>query len=498
MCGCPWDRIMEKTYCSYHPTKPALWYCSSCDAAFCPDCVSSRELGGYRKSTMYLCPRCGSVAGQLAVQNFVEPFWNRLPRFFTYPFNRAVIVFMVVLSVFMTLFSAPGFLSMIIQMLLFGVLLKYCFAALKETARGNMRPPEINEHTITDDFAIVAKYWLLGVMFFSAGLACFVIFASLSMAVGFAAGMALSAACIVALLLVLPAEVIVLATSGSILSALNPAVSGRMAFRIGTPYLLMYFFLIILYLAPGALVYFMRPFFPSLVSDFVFALANCYYSIVAHHLMGYVILQHHDTIGYEVDFEGQSMCPPGGPHTKNAEQDLLNRLNIMIKGGRHADAADLVRTETQGNIANLELAERYYQLLKIVRKNEDMLAHAQAFLDLLIKANMADTAASVYRECVAVDPSFNPRASTLFKIAGSLSATGDHRASLEAYNRFIQHSPDDPLVPKAYFLAAGVFHEKMLSPEKAVKTLKRLIRNFPGHEIVPYAEKYLRRIEQHP
>jgi len=80
---------------------------------------------------MHLCPKCGGMAEQLAVQNLIKPFWNRLPLFFAYPFNTTVIVFMCVLSVFMTLFSAPGALSMIIQMLLFGVLLKYCFAVLR-------------------------------------------------------------------------------------------------------------------------------------------------------------------------------------------------------------------------------------------------------------------------------------------------------------------------------------------------------------------------------
>lgn len=445
---------------------------------------------------MHLCPKCGGMAEQLAVQNLIKPFWNRLPLFFAYPFNTTVIVFMCVLSVFMTLFSAPGALSMIIQMLLFGVLLKYCFAVLRETARGNMKPPEINERTISDDFIVVAKYWLLGFLFLVSALACFVVFARFSETVGFATGMTLFAACIIALLLVLPAQVIVLATSGRLLSALNPAVSVRMAFRVGPQYLLMYFFLIILYLAPGALGYFVRPVAPGLVSVFVFALANCYYSIVAHHLMGYVILQHHDTIGYDVEF--QDMAAGKESHAKNAYHGLLNRVNILIKEGRHEQAADLIRAETDGDITNLALAERYYHLLKIVQRNQDMLAHAKTLLDLLVRANRGEEAADVYLECVAVDPSFNPRASTLMKIAASLSAAGNHLASLEAYNRFIRHSPDHPLVPKAYFLAAGVFHEKMLSPEKAVKTLKRLIRNHPEHEIVPYAEKYLRKIEQRP
>lgn len=488
---------MEKTYCSYHPTKPALWCCKGCDAAFCPDCVTRRDLGGYPKSTMHLCPRCGSAAGSLPVQNLIEPFWNRLPRFFTYPFTTTVVVFMLVLSLFMTLFSAPGLVSGIIQMLLFGVLLKYCFAVLRQTARGNMNPPDIDERTIADDFIVVAKYWLLGVVFLAAGMACLVVCTRPSLGIGFAAGMGLFAACIAGLLLLLPAKVIVLATSGRLLNALNPAVSLRVAMRMGSSYLLMNFFLIFLYLAPGTLGYLLKPYSPGFVTTFLLALANCYYSVVAHHLMGYVILQNHDTIGYDVDIEEQNVCAAGGGRPDDASREILNAANILIKEGKHGEAADLIREETPGDITNPELAERYHQLLKLTRKDRDMLEHAQRYLELLTRAGRMDTARNVYLECVAADPSFNPRAQILFKIARSFNEGGNSRAALEAYNRFIQGSPVDPLVPKAYFLAANVFYEKMLSPEKAVKTLKMLVRKFPDNEIIPYAKKFLRRIEQH-
>ncbi|HPX18599.1 MAG TPA: tetratricopeptide repeat protein [Deltaproteobacteria bacterium] len=488
---------MEKTYCSYHPTKPALWHCEGCDAAFCPDCITRRDLGSHRKNTLYLCPKCGSSASSLPVQNLIEPFWNRLPRFFVYPFTTTVVVFMLVLSLFITLFSSPSLVSGIIQLLLFGVLLKYCFAVLRQTARGNMNPPDIDEHTIADDFIVVAKYWLLGVVFIAAGLLSLAVCTRLSLEIGFAAGMGLFAACIVALLLLLPAEVIVLATSGRLLRALNPAVSVRMAVRMGSSYLLMNFFLIFLYLAPGTLAYLLRPFSPGFVTTFLLALANCYYSIVAHHLMGYVILQNHDTIGYDVDIEEQNACIVEGSSPDDVSRGVLNAANILIKEGKHSEAADLIRQETHGDITDLELAGRYHQLLKLTRQDRDMLEHAKRYLELLTKAGRIETARTVYLECVAADPSFNPRPQILFKIARSFSEAGNSRAALEAYNRFIQSSPDDPLVPKAYFLAANVFYEKMLSPEKAVKTLKRLMQKFPDNEIIPYAKKFLGRIEQH-
>jgi len=486
---------MEKTYCVYHPTRPALWYCESCDAYFCSSCITKRDLSGMnKKATMYLCPKCKSMAQQLAIENVVEPFWNRLPKFFAYPFTTQVVIFIVVLSVFMTLFSAPGLFSKLIQTLLFGVLLKYGFTVIKDTAQGNMKPPEINERTISEDFGVVVKYWALGFLFFLAILISFLFIMPVIIGLGPAVGILLFGSIVVFLLLVYPAVVIVLATSGSLLNAINPSISVRMAWRIGPSYLLMYLFLFILYFAPATVVYFAQPFLPRILLVFIFAMVNCYYTIVAHHLMGYLILQHHETIGYDVDLETQNVCEKPTGAEQGSTRDLINRTNIFIKEGKLDDAITLIRTETQGEITNLDLAERYYNLLKLKERTPEMLEHAKGYLDLLVRTDKKDTMREIYLECTALDSSFSPHAIALFKIAGSMNEHGNFRGALSAYNQFIKASPRDPLVPKAYFLAANVFNEKMLNPEKASTVLERLIRYFPDSEIIPYAQKYLRDI----
>jgi len=486
---------MEKTYCAYHPTKPALWYCESCDAYFCSNCIIKRDLSGFNKKTsMYLCPKCKSMAQQLAIENVVEPFWNRLPKFFAYPFTIQVVIFMVTLSVFMTLFSAPGLLSKLIQTLLFGVLLKYGFTVIRDTAKGSMTPPKINERTISEDFGVVVKYWSLGFLFFLAALGSFIFLMPVFIGLGTAAGLFLFGIIVVFLLLIYPAVVIVLATSGSLLSAINPSISVRMAWRIGPSYLLMYLFLIILYCAPATVMYLAQPFLPRLLLMFVFALVNCYYTIVAHHLMGYLILQHHETIGYDVDFETQDVCENPTGAKQGSTRDLINRTNVFIKEGKLDEAITLIRTETQGKITNIDLAERYYNLLKLKERTPEMLEHAKGYLDLLARADNKDTMREIYLECAALDSSFSPHAAALFRIAGSMNENGNFHGALGAYNRFIKASPKDPLTPKAYFLAANVFNEKLLDPEKASKVLHRLIRYFPDTEIIPYAQKYLRDI----
>jgi len=489
---------MERTFCKYHPTKPALWYCERCNAYYCPECITERSIdGGYnKKGVMYVCPNCSSLPEKLAAQNIVEPFWNRLPKFFTYPLNPSTIIFMLVLSGLMTLFSVPGLLSGLLLLMLLGALLKYCLAALKRTASGNMSPPPIDENTIQDDFFITIKFLILVILYGLAVLPVLLLSMRFSLTMGIAVSMLFFNACIIGILFIFPASVIILTVNESFLDAINPMITVRMAFRIGRSYTLMFFFIVILYVAPGIVGYLIHPYLPSLLFYFIYSMAICYYFIVMCHLMGYVILQHHDDIGYDVQVETKSFSRNRkDAHAGEQIHGLLSRVNVLIKEGKHSEAISLIEIEAGDNITDLPLAERFYNLLKIEQKVSGMLWHAKRYLDLLIKAGRVDSARAVYLECVAADPSFSPSAPVLFKVASSMNETGNFHAALEAYNRFIKNAPGDPMVPKAYLLAAAVFDEKMLSPEKAVKTLKRLIHTFPESEITPYAQKYLRQIE---
>jgi tetratricopeptide (TPR) repeat protein len=490
---------MGKTFCAFHPTVPASWYCDACDAYYCNECISRREIGGgmgKKATSLYLCPKCSCTSERLAVQNLVEPFWLRLPKFFTYPFRPAVMVFILIIALLMALFSAPSLLSVIIQMALFGVLMKYCFAVLKATAEGGMIPPDINERTITEDFNIVTKYWVLGFLYVLAGVACFFLARGMGMALSPMAAIAIFFLLLIGLLLIAPASIMVLVANESLLDAVNPMIFLRMAFRIGPSYFLMYFFLIIIYAAPGVVGYFVQPHIPELAFAFIVSVANCYYSIVAHHLMGYVILQHHEDIGYDVDVGEEEMERISGharPH--DAGHALLSRVNVLIKSGRYDDAMALIQEETGGDIRDLELAERYHNLLKMGNRVPELLAHGQKYLSLLIGAKKEAAYRALYLECASLDPRFNPPASVLFRVARSLSEAGNDRPALEAYNRFIQACPDDPMAPKAYLMAATIFHEKLNSPDRAAKTLRKLIKSYPDHDIIPYAAKYLRKLE---
>ena len=473
-----------RTSCTYHPAKAAHFECSSCDADYCGECVTKRSLTRYgRAETYYYCPKCQGIAERLDISDIIDPFWMRLPKFFLYPFHPRPLVLMLLLSAGMVLVSKPGLLNSLISFAMWGVLLKYSHAALKNTAHARYYPPKINSETIVADFDIVFKQ-----------IAIFIIIGIALAKVAQFFGPLIAMAAMIVAILSIPAMIIVLVATGSLIHAVNPVVFIGMAWRIGWGYLLMYLFLAILGGAPVVLGRHVIAYLPASSHVFLFTLAKCYYTIISYHLMGYVILQYNDDVGYEVDLDEEDSILVADKPEQPARSEILNRVDILIKEGKIDDAIFLIRGETGGNISDLELAERYYNLLKVKQIIPDLLKHGVRYLDLLAEAKDTEKLCEVYSECAARDPGFVPDKSTLFKLASCLNQAGNPKAAVNSYNRFIKAHPKDPLIPKAYFLAASIINEKLKNPRKAVGILKGLLKTYPNHDITPHVQRYLSQI----
>ena len=473
-----------KTVCDYHPTRPAEWNCPDCNGNFCGHCIDRRVVEQYgKKNSFHFCPKCNVQANRVAFQNTVETFWNRLPKFFIYPFHPRPLILMAALAIISVLASGPGLFKMLIHFAIWAVVLKYSFTALKETANGKLVPPKVNLQTITADFEVVFKqigiYIIIGFGFFKAAQTGGIIVGLLFL------GLAI---------LSIPAMIIVLVATNSLLHAINPMIFARMAWRIGWGYLLMYFFLALLGIAPAVLGRYIIALLPDSLHGFLFAMAQSFYTIISYHLMGYVIFQYHEDIGYEVDLDEEEASIEDMTSEQDGERELLNKIDILIKEGNLDDAISLIKNETEGVISDVNLAERYFNLLKIKQITPEMLRHGKAYLELLAKTDKKDKLCEVYSECISRQPEFTISPSTTFKVASSLIEAGNPKGAIGAYNRFIKANPKNPLIPKAYFLAANVINEQMRNPHKAIKILKGLIKTYPNHDIIPYVQNYIKQI----
>lgn len=478
------------TSCHYHPTRPARWVCPNCEVNYCGDCVDTRVVNQYgKKNAFHFCPECNVTADRMAFEDTVVPFWSRLPQFFAYPFHPQSLGLIIVLSVAYIFFTNLPLIGFWGSGLTCAVFFKYAFASLRNTANGNFTPPRIDSNTLLNDLSIVFKQ--LGILV----LIALAVWKVIQLA-GMTAGLLFLAFAI----LFIPAMIIVLVGTGSLLCAINPMMFVVMSWRIGWSYLLMYLFLILLTVAPFILAYYIAIGhhalgLPPLLFFFLFLLVLEYYAIIFYHLMGYVIFQHHEEIGYHVDLADQEGPSKEVPSDGDETSKLLDRIDRLIKEGKLDDAIDLIRNETDGAVTDLNLAERYYDLLKIREEYPDMVKHGKVYLDLLIKGNQKEKLNEIYSECVSQDEMFSPKPTTLIKVAGSLNESGKPEESIEAYNRFVKANPENPLVPKAYFLVSNIFNEKLNNPGKAARILKGVIRKYPNHDIIPHVQRYLSQIK---
>jgi len=147
--------------------------------------------------------------------------------------------------------------------------------------------------------------------------------------------------------------IIVLVATGSLIHAINPVVFITIAWRIGWGYLLMYLFLTILGGAPVALGRYVIAYLPANSHLFLFTLAKCFYTIISYHLMGYVILQYHEEIGYEVDLDEEDSILQENKSKQRAGNEILNKVDILIKEGKIDDAIFLIRGEATGSISDI-------------------------------------------------------------------------------------------------------------------------------------------------
>lgn len=476
-----------KQYCRYHPTQPAHWHCEKCDKVLCPQCVDIRDLEGYHQGEkLHMCPSCNIPVQWMGVANILDPFWKRMPQFFLYPFSSGPMLLMALLALIASIFIGPGNIGKISAIFVWGVIFKYAFSILQATAGGDLTPPKLSLETLSDNFGPVVKQ--IGIFLIIFGVA------------GITArylGLIPVIVFIILAILFMPAMLMLLVTTDSLFHAVNPLMFISLTLKIGWGYLLMYFFLLLLGTAPALMGNYVLQYLPQMVQVFLFTIVQIYYTFITYHLMGYVILQYHESIGYRVEFEnfkdGETEKVQSKLTMDDPQSRLLLRINQMIKDGDHTGAVKAIEDETsREGITDPLLSERYYTLLTMIGVKEKLTAHGRSHLDLLVHADQREQALAVYHECRTMNPAFLPSVGALFKLGSWLNESGKSKEAIHTFNQLAKAYPQDPLVPKSYFRAAQILNEQLSNPEKAGRILSGLLKKYPDHDIIPFVERYLR------
>lgn len=315
------------SYCRYHPRQAATQVCNNCNSALCNACT--RTSGHNAHVT---CLSCGVQTERLGVTADVQPFWRRLDEAFRYPLKTAVLVLLCLSAAVGALLPYLPWPVMVgLSVLVTGIVLKYCFNCLVETADGQMQAPDITTAYRGGVFLILQLIVMIVLISVAVGL----VYGFLGEVFGAVLGMCVA--------LALPAMIILFALSESVLEAMNPIKLIALIAAIGVPYGLILGILSIM-LGSVSLLSELLGNVDGAWSLVAQSVVSNYYSVVMFHLMGYMIFQYQDQLGY---------CASAGnddSHESRTDAELgLARVRIFVKEGAWPKAQTELKQALQRN-----------------------------------------------------------------------------------------------------------------------------------------------------
>ncbi len=391
----------------------------------------------------------------------VTPFWHRLPQFFLYPFKpRTLAIFVGMVVITAAAGNMPPIGAALASIALTLFLTKFSLDILAHTAEGHMDPPPLDGETFLQGYALPFK--LVGI-FLVLGIALLI--------VGTVLGGLFAILLLLAALVLLPASVMTLAVTHSLAQAVHPGELIRTVQATGWGYVAL---LGCLFLLNGSASIALNWLAAGLPVEQLIALSlvvQYYFTFVMFHLMGYLLYQYHDHLGYE---------PEAGV---NAAQDVDPRhagIQEHIDAGNHAAAIEGLKRLIREEEDNLELRLWLHRLAVAAGDDRLVLARAGGLIEKLIDLGRVRDATEIYRTCQDLDPAARPRRPTdYFPLARMLFDANEPDRALRLANGFHRNFPDHPEMPPLYLLVAHILAEHKQQPEKARTLLDFIRRRFP-------------------
>jgi len=435
-------------YCKYHPLSAATFACPACQTRLCDGCVDDGGDHGIER-----CFACGTLLESLGSANEIEPFWRRLPQSFRYPMNPGTMTLIIGVSILSTLLSHySSLISLILWVALTGIMVKYSFLCLQNTANGLLVAPPTGEAFAGGVHLIVN---ILGIL----------ILMSLAVyATGNFLGEGLAATLSVIFTLGLPAVLINYAISEEFAEAINPLNMLRMVTSIGLPYGLLYAFILIMSGSVGMI--------SALIGDQLLLLSAAlqsivfyYYMVVICHLMGYVILQNQAALGFVARrHHGETKT------VRPAPTRLLAKVDIQVKEGDYAAA---LRTFKQA--LNEYPQERWFNLncfnfLLATRNVAELRQFAPRYFNFLLASERRDLLHSSYNKLLRLAPDFVPDDAALrLNLASACNAAGHPRRAIKLLIGLPRDHPDSAHLAEGYRLLAQAFDQLPAMEDKAAR-----------------------------
>lgn len=399
----------------------------------------------------------------------IEPFWNRLREISLYPAHPAALTTIGVLALSMLVlrYLPTGvILGFILNVVVWIALYKYAFQCLRDSANGRLEPPEI-AFDVDDDLG--RKQIFLQIFFILVAVALFFLFGPV------AAGVSL-----LVLGFFYPAATMTLAMDESLPGALNPAKWLAILARFGWPYLAVAALCFVIFLSQAYAQSFAASILPDFLATLVAAFVSNYAIVATFHLMGYLIYQYHDEVGYE---PVQAPAPLRRV-AADPDQETLDEAAQLVRDGEPDRARERVAQQLRSRGGTEALHAQYRKLLALGDHRDELLRHGREWISILLGLDKDRRAVDVTRECLDLDPAFQPNTpDEVSRIAQKALDSGNTQVALKLVSGFHKRYPKHADIPKNYLLAAKLLAERMGKDAEARTLLDQLTAAYPQHPL---------------
>ncbi|MBL4671842.1 MAG: DUF4013 domain-containing protein [Arenicella sp.] len=437
--------------CKFHPLDSAMNHCELCDADYCELCSGeSAALAVTRTRADKVDHKCFVCAGPmmpLQGSQRIAPFWSRLPDIYRYPFNLDAVSALLIVSLITAFIGNSGLLLIIPSV----AMMLYSFACLRETAKGNLKAPGFEacfEGSIAPVF-----YALIVILVFGVGA-----FMSFGLGLGF--GILALTFCILAL----PAAIILIATDEKLLPALNILALASVMKAAGISYFVMLLFIIIMISSVFALMSLFGGQANSFFGILFESLISNYYSVVVYHIMGYLVYQNQEALGFKTIAGGAETSVRSDSDRRKAH------IEALIKAGDYDKAQEVAGKQLLEPDSTLWDWSRAFTLTCVATPSRNAEQVFNDYASKLEAAGETDKLADAYLQLKKHQPKFVIKDhQQRLSIADSLFETGQYSQVVNMLHLFYQESNDNKHIIRALKLLS----ESLLSIPKREKLAKQ-------------------------
>lgn len=418
--------------------------------------------------------RAKSVPGASTSQDL--PFWERLRPILAYPLQSEALLTISLLAGLRLLGYVPG-MGWVLNIIISAALLKYAAEVLSTTANGDLQAPSGYATPDSVGWVVLKVQILLWV------LAIVVVIGLRYMGAGDLAWVAA-----LAIALGAPAALMSAAIDQDTLGALNPAMWWATITRIGWPYVGAALLCLVIMYSEANARSMLVPFLPGPLAIVGHYFIAHYATIVTFHLLGYLVYQFRDALGYEV----KHTTPTALPRPLDRDQAILDESERLAADGKTMEAAQALGTHINERGGTDAAHARYRKLLALHGDQTGLDKHAQQYLNVLIAHDKWRQALEFWAECRSANAELWPSdPDQVRELVEQAHALGQPTLSLKFANGFSKAYPKHTCVPVVHLHVAKALAGPMGKRDDARRLLEATIAAYPRSKTLGELEAYL-------